>query len=88
MTNPSPTPNAEAEATKNPDEPKQEADNKIRIELDFDMASNQLTMKSQAPTVMILGILAMAQSMVTQNQVLQRLQAMAAKPKIIQPGRH
>lgn len=37
-------------------------------------------MKSKAPTVMVLGILGMAHSMVTQGQVMQAIQAMGAQP--------
>lgn len=105
---------------------------KVRIELDFDMASSQLMMKAKAPTVLIsailrraesapvteiperapgaprrvlidydlagtaqpsvqtdassiilLGILVMAHSMITQNQVMQRIQAMGARERIL-----
>lgn len=49
------------------------------------MKTNQLIVKSHAPTVMIMGLLAMAHSSVTQNQIMQKLQAMAAQKRIVLP---
>lgn len=49
------------------------------------MNTNQLMMRSKAPTVLILGILGYAQSMITQNQLLQRLQNGMAKGGIERP---
>lgn len=84
MTSQNQTPEAAPKTSQ--EKPDEGVGTNIHIELDFDMATNQLTMKSKAPTVMILGILAQAQSMITQNQVLQRLQSAAARPQIVKPG--
>lgn len=59
---------------------------KRRIIIDYDMATDETTVKTDAPTIIFLGILAMAHSMMTQNQVLQRLQGMQAQSKIIRPS--
>ena len=79
--------------TKTPEPEKTEtptdaADTKIKIVLEFDMLTNSLQLSSKAPTVMTMGIIAMAMSMVTQNQVMQRIQAAANANKIIKPGQH
>lgn len=121
-TTPAPTPEKPALVTK------------FHIELDYDMLSSQLLLRSKAPTVVVLGILelakpvvpveikekapgaarriiidydmagdgvpvvqsdcseiihigilAMAHSMITQNQIMQRLQAMGAQARIVRP---
>jgi hypothetical protein len=46
-----------------------------------------MTIKSGAPTIMLMAILAQAQSIVTQNQTLGRLRAAAQNaPKVLKPG--
>lgn len=68
----------------------QEGGSKITIVLEYDMKDNSLVMRSKAPTVILFGVLATAQSMITQNQTLQRLQGLKAKmdaeSRIIKPS--
>lgn len=67
-------------------QPDHAAETKIRLTLELDLATNALTMHTVAPTVMVMGMLSMAASMVTQNQVLQRLQAVGTAARIVKPG--
>lgn len=61
-------------------------DSKVTILLEYDMATSTLMMRSKAPTIILQGVLTQALSMVTQNQVLQRIQAMADKSRIVGPN--
>lgn len=67
-------------------ETEQAPDSKVRIELEYDMVNSTLLMRSGAPTVILQGILTQALSMISQNQVLQRMQAIQAKSRIVGPN--
>ncbi len=67
-------------------QPEAEPSTKVKVEIEYDMATDKITIKSGAPTVMLFGILGMANSIVTQNQTLGRLQAMQAKSRLLKPG--
>ncbi len=64
----------------------EEIPTKVNIELEFDTLTGSLTMKTTAPTIMVFAVLGLATSVVTQNQTMQRIQAIAAKRKILGPG--
>lgn len=57
-----------------------------RVNIDFDMETDIIKVESDASPLIYLGILTMAHSMMTQQQVLQRVQAMAAQPRIHKPS--
>jgi len=52
-------------------------DDVLHVKIAFDMKTNALTLSSKCPTVMLLGVLESAKSIVIQNQIFQRLEAMA-----------
>ncbi len=56
------------------------------IYIDYDMATDQAIVRSDASDVIMRGMFQMAYSMITQSQVLQRFQASQAAAKIIKPA--
>lgn len=50
-----------------------------RVKIEYDLATEKGTAESDASPIIYQGILAYAESMITQNQLLQRLQGMAAR---------
>lgn len=57
-----------------------------RIFIDYDMKTNTCSVETDAAILIYTGILVMAHSMVTQNQIFQRIQAAQAKSRIVGPG--
>lgn len=59
---------------------------KKTIVIDYDSATDIAIVKSNAPPLVYRGMLAMAFMMITQNQTLQRVQAMSAAGRIVRPS--
>lgn len=57
-----------------------------RIFIDYDMKTSEISIETDAAILIYTGMLVMAHSMMTQNQILQRLQAAQARSRIVGPG--
>ena len=61
-----------------------------RVIIDYDMETDETRVQTDAPAVVFIGMLAMAQGMITGNQILQRIQGMqaagAARQSILRPS--
>jgi len=64
-----------------------QTDSVIHVKIAFDMKTNQCTLSSKCPAVMLYGILETAKSMVMQNQFMAQVAraAEAAKSKVVAP---
>lgn len=56
-------------------------DKKVFVDVVFDLETQVAVIQSNSAEVLVLGALGMAESMITQNQTLQRLQAAGATAK-------
>jgi len=61
----------------------QTSDDMVHVKIAFDLKTSQCTLSSKCPTVMLLGIIETAKSIVIQQQVMATLKAMAARPQIV-----
>jgi len=56
------------------------------VYIDYDMATDEAVVRTDASNLIMRGMLQMAYSMITQSQVTQRLNAARASAQIIRPG--
>lgn len=68
-----------------PEEIPHEGD-KFRVLVDFDVLTDEAAVRTDAPDMILRGMFFLASLMVTQNQVLQHVQAMVAESRIVRPG--
>lgn len=62
------------------------SDGKKRLKIEYDMLTDTASVQSDTSPVITRGMLVMAFSMITQSQILQRLQGMQARAKIMAPA--